>query len=60
MQGIESLAATRIVIAYWLSSICKAERIYMLYAGRVVQEGTFDELFVAEARFRPLVQRYMT
>ncbi len=60
MQGIESQAATRIVIVHWLSTIRKAERIYVLHAGRVVQEGTFDELFETEGRFRTLVQRQMT
>ncbi len=60
MQGIERLAATRIVIAHRLSTIRKAERIYVLHAGRVVQEGSFDELFETEGRFRTLVQRQMT
>ncbi len=60
MQGIESLATTRIVIAHRLATIRKAERIHVLHAGRVVQEGTFDELFEAEGWFRTLVQRQMT
>ncbi len=60
MQGIESLAATRIVIAHRLSTIRKAERIYVLEAGRVVQEGSFDELYETEGTFRDLVQRQMT
>jgi ATP-binding cassette subfamily C protein len=57
MRGIESLAATRIVIAHRLSTIRKAERIYVLQAGRVVQEGGFDELFNADGPFHDLVQR---
>ena len=59
MQSIESLAATRIVIAHRLSTIRKAERIYVLQAGRVVQEGGFDELFSADGPFHDLVQRQM-
>ena len=59
MQSIESLAATRIVIAHRLSTIRKAERIYVLQAGRVVQEGGFDELFNADGPFHDLVQRQM-
>ena len=59
MRGIESLAATRIVIAHRLSTIRKAERIYVLQAGRVVQEGGFDELFNADGPFHDLVQRQM-
>ena len=60
MQGIESLAATRIMIAHWLSTIRKAERAYVLHTGRVVQGDSFDELFETEGRFRTLVQRQMT
>ena len=59
MQSIKSLAATRIVIAHRLSTIRKAERIYVLQAGRVVQEGGFDELFNADGPFHDLVQRQM-
>ena len=59
MRGVESLAATRIVIAHRLSTIRKAERIYVLQAGRVVQEGGFDELFNADGPFHDLVQRQM-
>jgi len=59
MQGIESLAATRIVIAHRLSTIRKAERIYVLHAGRVIQEGSFHALSHTEGMFRDLVQRQM-
>ena len=60
MQGIESLAATRIVIAHRLSTIRKAERIYVLHAGRMVQEDSFDELFETGSMFRTLVRRQTT
>ncbi len=60
MEGIEKLAATRIVIAHRLSTIRKAQRIYVLHQGRVVQEGSFIELFQTEGLFRDLVQRQMT
>ncbi len=59
MEGIESLAATRIVIAHRLSTIRKAERIYVLQAGRIVQEGSFEELNAADGIFRNLVQRQL-
>ena len=59
MRSIESLSATRLVIAHRLSTIRRAERIYVLQAGRVVQEGAFDELFHADGPFRDLVQRQM-
>ena len=60
MEGVESMASTRIVIAHRLSTIRKAERIYVMEAGRVVQEGTFDELYEVEGTFRTLVQRQVS
>ncbi len=59
MQGLDNLAATRIVIAHRLSTIRRAERIYVLERGRVVQQGTFDELFEMEGTFRTLALRQM-
>ncbi len=57
MDNIEKLAATRIVVAHRLSTIKKANRIYMLEAGRVIQEGTFEQLAEAEGPFRELIKR---
>ena len=59
MAGIEQSTATRIVIAHRLSTIRKANRIYVLQAGRVVQSGQFDELFGVEGPFRELARRQM-
>ena len=59
MEGIESLAATRIVIAHRLSTIRKADRIYVLREGRVIQQGSFAELYETEGVFRELVRRQM-
>ena len=60
MQGIESLAATRIVVAHRLSTIRRADRIYVLKDGRITQQGNFDELYESEGTFRELVRRQMT
>ena len=57
IQGIESLAVTRIVIAHRISTIRKADRIYVLQAGRLIQHGGFDELFQTEGVFHDLVRR---
>ena len=59
MESIEGLAITRIVIAHRLSTIRKANSIYVMEAGRVVQQGRFDELFESEGIFRDLMIRQM-
>ena len=58
-RQIENLSITRIVSAHRLSTIREADRIYVLQAGRVVQEGRFDELMQTEGVFRALVRRQM-
>lgn len=60
MEGVESMASTRIVIAHRLSTISRADRIYVMEAGRIVQEGAFDELGEVEGPFRTLVERQMS
>jgi len=57
MAGIERSAATRIVIAHRLSTIRKADRIYVLEAGRVTQCGSYDELLAADGPFRRMAER---
>ena len=59
MEGIASVAATRIVVAHRLSTIRKADRIYVLAGGRVVQQGRFEELVDVEGVFRNLIRRQM-
>ncbi|MBW4576244.1 MAG: NHLP bacteriocin export ABC transporter permease/ATPase subunit [Aphanothece sp. CMT-3BRIN-NPC111] len=56
-QSLEQLQVTRIVIAHRLSTIRNADRIYVLEAGRVVQQGTFDQLVNLEGLFRNLMAR---
>ncbi|MEC9477037.1 MAG: NHLP bacteriocin export ABC transporter permease/ATPase subunit [Planctomycetota bacterium] len=48
---------TRIVIAHRLSSIRDANCIYVLHQGRVVEQGTFDELAKAGGTFATLLER---
>ncbi len=42
--SLEQLQVTRVVIAHRLSTIRHADRIYVVEAGRVVQQGSFEEL----------------
>ena len=48
MNEIGKLAVTCIVSAHRLSTIRRADRIYVLHRGRVIQQGTFDELMRAD------------
>ncbi|MBW4458208.1 MAG: NHLP bacteriocin export ABC transporter permease/ATPase subunit, partial [Nostoc indistinguendum CM1-VF10] len=56
-ESLDKLQVTRIVIAHRLSTIRNAHRIYVLQAGRVVQQGTFQELAVVEGLFAQLMAR---
>ena len=57
MANLASLTSTRIVIAHRLSTLRHADRIYVMRGGRVVQEGSFDELAATPGVFRDLAQR---
>ncbi|MDF5739557.1 MULTISPECIES: NHLP bacteriocin export ABC transporter permease/ATPase subunit [unclassified Nostoc] len=58
-ESLENLQVTRIAIAHRLSTIRNAHRIYVLQAGRVVQQGTFQELAAVEGLFAQLMARQM-
>ena len=60
MERIEQLAVTRIVSARRLSTIRRADRIYVLQEGRIIQEGAFAELMAQEGVFRDLARRQHT
>ena len=57
MQNLALLTSTRIVIAHRLSTLEQADRIYVLQAGRVVQDGSFEDLMKVDGVFRELVKR---
>ncbi len=59
MEQIEQLSVTRIISAHRLSTIRRADRIYVLQGGRVVQEGTFAALMERDGVFRDLVRRQL-
>ena len=56
-ENLSQLKVTRIVIAHRLSTIRHADRIYVLEAGKVVQQGTFTELAKQEGLFAHLMKR---
>lgn len=59
-QSLDQLNVTRIVIAHRLSTIRHADRIYVLQAGRVVQQGRYEELANQPGLFAQLVSRQTT
>ncbi|PAP81935.1 NHLP bacteriocin export ABC transporter permease/ATPase subunit [Rubrivirga sp. SAORIC476] len=58
-RSLEALEATRIVVAHRLSTIQNADRIYVIDRGRVVQEGTYDELLAVPGLFADLAARQL-
>ena len=59
MKSLAELTCTRIVIAHRLSTLERADRIYVLRAGKVVESGSFDELMEVGGVFRDLVKRQL-
>ena len=59
MQNLAQLPSTRIVIAHRLSTLREADRIYVLGAGKICQQGTFDELMGVDGLFQDLARRQM-
>ena len=57
MQNLAALTSTRLVIAHRLSTLERADCIYVLEAGKVVQKGSFSELMEIDGVFKGLVLR---
>lgn len=55
-EAIEMLHGGRtiLVVAHRLSTIMKADRIYVLEAGKIVESGSLPELLAMDGRFRQL------
>ena len=56
-QALDSLKCTRIVIAHRLSTIRHCDRIIVLDGGKIVEDGTYDELLAQGGFFAELVER---
>lgn len=58
-SNLAGLSCTRVVIAHRLSTIRAADRIVVLEAGTVVEEGTHDSLLALEGYYARLVNRQL-
>lgn len=56
-DALGGLKCTRVVIAHRLSTIRHADRIIMIEGGKIVEDGTYDELVAANGKFADLVAR---
>lgn len=57
MDTLKKLDATKIVIAHRLSTVVNCDRIIVMDKGRVVEEGTYEELMDLKGRFYELAAR---
>lgn len=56
-EALDSLNCTRIVIAHRLSTIKHCDRIMYLENGKIVEDGTYEELIAKKGLFAQLVDR---
>ncbi len=56
-DALASLKCTRIVIAHRLSTIKDCDRIIVLDGGKIIEDGTYDELIERKGYFADLVER---
>lgn len=58
-RSLANLQATRIVVAHRLSTVRKADRIYVIHQHRIVQVGTFEELASQPGFFAEFARRQL-
>ena len=56
-ESLDSLKCTRIVIAHRLSTIKQCDRILVLDKGKIIEDGTYDQLIQGGGFFAELVAR---
>ena len=56
-EALDKMRCTRIVIAHRLSTIRHCDRILVLDGGKIVEDGTYDELVEKKGFFAELVER---
>jgi len=58
-RSLERMEATRIVIAHRLTTVQRADRIFVISKGKIVQQGRYDELIAVDGMFKDLAQRQL-
>lgn len=58
-ENLDSLRCTRICVAHRLSTIVHCDRIIVLDGGKVVEEGTYQELLDRQGMFYDLVKQQL-
>lgn len=56
-ESLDRLKCTRIVIAHRLSTIKQCDRIIVLDKGKIIEDGTYDDLIAKNGFFAELVER---
>ena len=56
-DSLEALQCTRVVVAHRLSTVRHCDRIMVVDEGRIVEQGTYDELIAKNGIFAELVER---
>jgi len=56
-EALDKMKCTRIVIAHRLSTIRQCDRIIVLDKGKIVEDGSYDELIAKDGFFAELVAR---
>lgn len=59
-ESLDQLHATRIVIAHRLSTIIHCDRIFVMDAGQIVEEGNFEQLMEKKGLFYDLASRQIS
>jgi ABC-type bacteriocin/lantibiotic exporter with double-glycine peptidase domain len=58
-RSLERMRATRVVIAHRLTTVQRADRIFVMSKGAIVQQGRYDELVNTDGPFKDLAQRQL-
>jgi ATP-binding cassette, subfamily B, bacterial len=56
---LSTLGCTRIVIAHRVSTVIDADQILVLHQGRIIEQGTHDQLIGLGGRYAALVSRQL-